>query len=81
MPKIRILELYLNTVDWGSGVIGAEAASKKYFHKNASELTAEEAALMAAILPSPHAWSPVKPNKQVLARQKRILKNMERMHL
>jgi monofunctional biosynthetic peptidoglycan transglycosylase len=81
MPKIRILELYLNTVDWGSGIMGAEAASKKYFNKSASQLTAEEAALLAAILKSPHTWSPVNPNEQVLARQKMILKNMEKMHL
>ena len=81
MPKIRILELYLNTVDWGNGVMGAEAASRKYFDKSASELTAGEAALLAAVLPSPHKWSPVKPDKQVLIRQKRILKSMDRMHL
>lgn len=81
MPKVRILELYLNTVDWGYGVVGAEAASKKYFHKSASELSVREAALMAAILPSPHAWSPVNPNIHVLERQKRIMKDMNRMHL
>ena len=81
MPKVRILELYLNTVDWGSGIIGAEAAAKKYFNKSAADLADEEAALLAAILPSPHAWSPVKPNKQVIARQKRILKSMGQMHL
>jgi len=81
MPKVRILELYLNTVDWGYGVVGAEAASKKYFHKSASELSVREAALMAAILPSPHAWSPVNPNRHVLERQKRIMKDMNRMHL
>ncbi len=81
MPKIRIMELYLNTVDWGDGVIGAEAASKKYFHKSASELTAHEASLMAAILPNPHAWSSVKPSKYILMRQKSILRNMHMMHL
>ncbi|NLA75379.1 MAG: monofunctional biosynthetic peptidoglycan transglycosylase [Deltaproteobacteria bacterium] len=81
MPKVRIMELYLNTVDWGTGIIGAEAASKKYFHKSASELTPEEAALMAAILPNPHSWSPVRPGRYVLSRQKSILKNMGKMHL
>jgi monofunctional biosynthetic peptidoglycan transglycosylase len=81
MPKIRILELYLNTVDWGIGIRGAEAASKRYFHKSASELTAEEAALLAAILPSPHTRSPVNPDKYLLERQKRILKSMGKMHL
>ncbi|NLD39315.1 MAG: monofunctional biosynthetic peptidoglycan transglycosylase [Desulfatiglans sp.] len=81
MPKVRIMELYLNSVDWGTGVIGAEAASRKYFHKSASELTAEEAALMAAILPNPHRWSPVRPSSYVLARQRSILKSMNKMHL
>lgn len=81
MPKVRIMELYLNSVDWGNGVIGAEAASKKYFHKRASRLTAEEAALMAAILPNPHRWSPVRPSSYILSRQRKILKSMRMMHL
>lgn len=81
MPKKRIMELYLNTVYWGSGIRGAEAASKKYFHKSAAELTPEEAALLAAILRGPHMWSPVNPDKYILERQKRILESMEKMHL
>jgi monofunctional glycosyltransferase len=81
MPKARIMELYLNSVDWGNGVIGAEAASKKYFHKSASRLNAEEAALMAAILPNPHRWSPVRPSRYILSRQRSILKSMKMMSL
>jgi len=81
IPKVRIIEVYLNMVDWGNGIIGAEAASRKYFNKNVSELSASQAALLAAILPSPHIWSPDNPNEQILARQKRILKNMGKMHL
>lgn len=81
IPKVRIIELYLNMVDWGTGIIGAEAASKKYFNKSSSKLNASEAALLAAILPSPHKWSPNNPNEQVLARQRRILKNMDKMNL
>ena len=81
MPKKRILELYLNTVDWGVGIRGAEAASKKYFNKSAAELTPEEAALLAAILRGPHMLSPVNPDEYILERQKRILKSMENMHL
>ena len=81
MPKVRIMELYLNSVDWGNGVIGAEAASKKYFHKSASRLSAEEAALMAAVLPNPHRWSPVWPSRYILSRQRSILKSMKMMHL
>ena len=79
--KERILEVYLNTVDWGEGILGVEAASKRYFHKPGSDLTASQAALLAAILPNPHEWSPNHPNQVVLARMKRILKDMKSMPL
>jgi monofunctional biosynthetic peptidoglycan transglycosylase len=79
--KKRILEVYLNTVDWGENVVGAEMASKKYFRTNASYLTAEQAALLAAVLPSPHHWSPEHPTEYVLERQKRILSDMRKMPL
>ena len=81
MPKKRIMEIYLNTVDWGIGIRGAEAASKKYFHKKSSALTAEEAALLAAILRGPHTLSPINPDEYVIARQTRILKDMAKMNL
>ncbi|MBW2609560.1 MAG: monofunctional biosynthetic peptidoglycan transglycosylase [Deltaproteobacteria bacterium] len=80
-PKTRILEIYLNFVDWGSGIMGAEAASQKYFHTNSARINPSQAALMAAILPSPHKWSPTNPNEFVKERQKRIMKDMEKMHL
>ena len=79
--KKRILEVYLNTVDWGKDVVGAEMASKKYFQTNASYLTAEQAALLAAVLPSPHQWSPEHPTEYVLERQRRILGDMRKMPL
>jgi len=79
--KQRILEIYLNTVDWGEDVVGVEMASKKYFRTNASSLTAEQAALLAAILPSPHHWSPERPNEYVKERQRRILEDMRKMPL
>ena len=79
--KKRILEVYLNTVDWGEGVIGAEMASRKYFRTTASYLTAEQAALLAAILPSPHHWSPEHPTEYVRERQRRILEDMKNMPL
>lgn len=79
--KMRILEVYLNYVDWGSGIMGAEAASRKYFHESSAKISAHQASLMAAILPSPHARSPVNPNKIVTDRQKRILRDMNKMHL
>ena len=79
--KKRILEVYLNTVDWGSGIMGAEAASRKYFHISSSRISSLQASLLAAILPSPHRWSPTNPNKQVLRRQKRIKRDMKKMPL
>lgn len=79
--KTRILEIYLNFVDWGAGINGAEAASRKYFKKSADELDASQAALLAAILPSPHKWSPTEPNAYVKERQKRIMRDMTKMHL
>lgn len=79
--KERILEIYLNTVDWGSGIIGAEAATQRYFRTGSGSLTPHQAASLVAILPSPHRWSPANPNEQVKARTKRILKDMGKMPL
>lgn len=79
--KERILEVYLNTVDWGSGLRGAEMAARKYFDTSCSRLTAGQAAMLAAVLPSPHRWSPAKPNPWVKHRQKRILVDMRKMPL
>ena len=58
LTKRRILELYLNVVEFGPGVYGAEAASRHYFHKAAADLTDEEAAQLAAALPRPSIWHP-----------------------
>ncbi|MFZ2652672.1 MAG: monofunctional biosynthetic peptidoglycan transglycosylase [Burkholderiaceae bacterium] len=58
LPKDRILDLYLNLAEWGDGVFGAEAGARRHFGKGASSLTREEAARMAAVLPSPRRWSP-----------------------
>jgi monofunctional biosynthetic peptidoglycan transglycosylase len=77
--KKRILEVYVNTVDWGDGIAGAESAARNYFRKSSSAVTASEAALLAAILPNPHAWSPVHPGDSVRERQRRILRDMEKM--
>ena len=74
--KARILEMYLNTVDWGPGIMGAEAASRKYFNTASSLITPSQAALLASILPSPHKWSPINPNKSVKERQKKIMRDM-----
>jgi monofunctional glycosyltransferase len=77
--KRRILEIYLNTVDWGPDVIGAEAASMRYFQKHSDQLTRRQAAFLAAILPNPHRFSPVKSNSYIKMRAKRILADMHRM--
>lgn len=79
--KKRILEVYLNTVDWGKHVVGADMASKKYFQTHPSSLTEDQAALLAAVLPSPHQWSPEHPTEYILERQKRILSDMRKMPL
>ncbi len=79
--KRRILEVYLNTVDWGSQIMGAEAASMRYFQKHSDQLTRRQAALLAAILPNPHRFSPVKPNTYIKMRAEHILAEMHRMPL
>jgi monofunctional glycosyltransferase len=58
LRKERILDLYLNLAEWGDGVFGAEAAARAWYHKSARDLTRDEAARLAAILPSPRRWSP-----------------------
>ena len=79
--KHRIFELYLNTVDWGTHLTGAEAASLKYFSKNASDLSPEQAALMTAILPNPHKWSVKHPTAYLRTRQRQIMADMHKMPL
>jgi len=79
--KERILEIYLNTVDWGKGVMGVEAASQRYYRISSSRLTQEQAAFLAAILPSPHRWSPTDPSPHTRWRQERILRDMTAMPL
>ena len=56
LPKQRILELYLNVIEWGNGVFGAEAAAKRYFGAPAAQLSAEQAARLAAMIPSPRRF-------------------------
>lgn len=59
LPKDRILDLYLNLAEWGDGIFGAEMAARAHFGVSARALTAEQAARLAAILPSPRRWSPM----------------------
>ena len=66
--KQRIMEVYLNVVEWGPGVYGAEAAARHHFGKSAANLTASESARLAAVLPSPLRWSASKPGPYVQRR-------------
>jgi monofunctional glycosyltransferase len=75
-PKRRILEIYLNIVEWGPGIYGAEAASRAYFGRSARLLTASEAALMAAVLPNPRRWSPARPTEYIRSRAATIQARM-----
>jgi monofunctional biosynthetic peptidoglycan transglycosylase len=75
-PKRRILTVYLNIVDWGHGNFGAEAASRAYFHKSASALSAREAARLAAVLPDPDEWHASRPGPYVAARSGTLLTYM-----
>jgi monofunctional biosynthetic peptidoglycan transglycosylase len=68
LAKERILELYLNLVEWGPGIYGAEAASRHYFKKPAEALNAREAAFLAAILPNPRRWGRWPPGPYVRKR-------------
>jgi len=79
--KKRILEIYLNTVDWGEGIMGAEAASRNYFKRSSSRITATQAALLAAVLPNPRKWSPINPSGYVEERKQRIMRDMPKMPL
>jgi len=70
--KRRILEVYLNVIEWGDGVYGVEAAAQGAFGVPASRLTPGQAALLAAVLPSPLRWSAAKPSSYVRSRAARI---------
>ena len=70
--KRRIMEVYLNVVEWGPGLYGAQAAARRYFHEDASALTPAQSARLAAILPSPLKWRAVAPGRYV-ARRTRLI--------
>lgn len=79
LTKTRILELHLNVAEWGRGVYGAEAAARHHFGKSASELTADEAAWLAAILPSPQRYDPLRKTAFLTRRHQRILRWMDKV--
>jgi monofunctional glycosyltransferase len=78
LTKRRILEIYLNVIEWGDGVYGAEAAARTYFRKPAAAVGAEEAALLAGAIVNPRALNPASPTARLRARQRLILRRMGR---
>ena len=76
LPKQRILEIYLNVAELGPGLFGVEAAARRYFDTSAAELTARQAALLAAVLPNPRRLSAARPSAYVRGRQAEVLAQM-----
>jgi monofunctional biosynthetic peptidoglycan transglycosylase len=76
LKKARILEIYLNVIEWGDGIYGAEAASQVYFRSPAADLDPNEAALLAGAIINPRLLSPAHPNRRLLRRQELILRRM-----
>ena len=74
--KERILEVYLNVIEMGDGVYGADAATRLYYGKSAHSLSKGEAALLIAVLPNPLRWSPARPTNYIYHKQSIILRNM-----
>ena len=79
LTKERILELYVNVAEWGRGVYGAEAAARHHFGKSAADLSADEAAWLAAILPSPQRYDPIRKTSALTRRHHRIARWMDRV--
>ncbi|MDO8520010.1 MAG: monofunctional biosynthetic peptidoglycan transglycosylase [Deltaproteobacteria bacterium] len=76
LSKRRIFEIYLNVIEWGNGIYGAEAASEHYFSKSASKLNASEAAYLSAIIPNPKLYTQKRYAKRINQRKSRILARM-----
>ncbi|HEY1736574.1 MAG TPA: transglycosylase domain-containing protein [Methylovirgula sp.] len=75
-PKRRILTIYFNIAEWGDGIFGAEAASQTYFGKHARDLSLEEAALLAGVLPNPQDRDPRQPDRALLIHERVVLKHL-----
>lgn len=78
-PKQRILEVYLNSVEWGNGIFGAEAAAQYHFGVAAPYLSARQASQLAAVLPNPRAWSAGQPSAYVNNRATWIRQQMRQL--
>lgn len=78
-PKRRIMEVYLNAIEWGPGIYGAEAAAEASFRTSAARLTRREAALLATVLPNPRHWSARQPSAAVAARAALIAARIDKL--
>ena len=76
-PKERIMEVYLNSIEMGDGIYGAEAVADAHFNTTAKELTKAQCALIAATLPNPRKFSSKNPSAYMLKRQSRIMREMK----
>jgi len=77
LDKNRILELYINVIEWGRGIFGIEAAAQAYFHRSASALTMEQAMRLAAVIPSPLRHKPTDNSRWVAYRTNVVLQRMQ----
>lgn len=78
LTKRRIFELYLNLIEWGDGIFGAEAAARRYFGVSAAELDPRQACLLAAVIPNPHRFSVLHPSRRVERRVRIIAARLRR---
>lgn len=77
--KERILEIYLNSIEFGPGVFGVEAAAQQYFKRSAAQLSATQAALMVTVLPNPNRFLLQRPSPYMYQRQQWVLKQMRQL--
>ncbi len=80
LGKRRILEIYLNVIEWGDGIYGVQAAALAYFHKSASDLSLKEAVQLAAMIPNPRKMSPLRPTRRFVGRANMLLERMHQYH-
>jgi monofunctional biosynthetic peptidoglycan transglycosylase len=80
LSKRRIYEIYLNVIEWGDGIYGAEAASQNYFGKSAASLNTHEAVLLAAMIPNPRGMNPRRVTRRLQYRVQMILSRMLQYH-
>ena len=80
LSKRRIFEIYLNVIEWGDGIYGAEAAARNYFGKSAADLNTREAVLLAAMIPNPRGMSPTRVTRRLQNRVQIILSRLLQYH-